>query len=423
MNRRTKKNAIRTRISAARPVSVHRSTGSASRARDGRSMSERPSRAEVLSAPASIARRALGRRAAERLAVALQTLDLRLRLALDLIVQRCVLQLRRDLLARAEGVVEPVLHELGLVLLHPGLAHVLPDEQERDGADRVRVRALRVDRAEAQVVRRARVRAGGGGRLERRLDVLAVGVLDRGGGELVLQGVGLLDVADRALGLLHAAGDAVIALRAGAGRPLDLLVDARAALPGRRVVGEELREVLRRARRVRAVAHRDVVARQLHAGVLARDLRVVPLLDLAEEDVGRGLAVELEALLDAVEVVGDRHGAEDGRHVDRVRALLLGGRDLVVLHRRVGGAEVDGARAELRDAAAGADGLVVDRRPVRLLEAGGPLLVDGGGERRAGAVDRAAGLGGAARAGARARASRARVAVVAAAGGGERERG
>src|SRR5919199_1767092 len=392
MNRRTKKNAIRTRISAARPVSVHRSTGSASRARDGRSMSERPSRAEVLSAPASIARRALGRRAAERLAIALQALDLGLRLALDLVGQRRVLQLRRDLLARAEGVVEPVLHELGLVLLHPGLAHVLPDEQERDGADRVRVRALRVDRAEAQVVRRARVRAGGGGRLERRLDVLAVGVLDRGGGELVLQGVGLLDVADGALGLLDAAGDAVIALRAGAGRPLDLLVDARAALPGRRVVGEELREVLRRAGRVGAVAHRDVVARQLHA----------------------------------VEVVGDRHGAEDGRHVDRIAALLLGGRDLVVLHRRVGGAEVDGARAELRDAAARADGLVVDRRAVRLLEAGGPLLVDGGGERRAGAVDRAAGLGGAARAGARAaaRAARTRVGVVAAAGrSGERERG
>ena len=73
--------------------------------------------------------------------------------------------------------------------------------------------------------------------------------------------------------------------------------------------------------------------------------------------------------------------------MDRIAALLLGGRDLVVLHRRVGGAEVDGARAELRDAAAGADGLVVDGRALVLLEAGGPLLVDGRRERRAGAVD------------------------------------
>ena len=122
-----------------------------------------------------------------------------------------------------------------------------------------------------------------------------------------------------------------------------------------------------------------LVARQLRARVLARDLRVVPLLDLAEEDVGDGLAVELEALVDAVDVVGDRDRAEDRRDVDGVAALLLGGRELVVLHRRVGGAEVDGARAELRDAAAGADGLVVDGRALVLLEAGGPLLVDGRG--------------------------------------------
>src|SRR4029078_10721211 len=135
------------------------------------------------------------------------------------------------------------------------------------------------------------------------------------------------------LRLLHAAGDAVVALRAGAGRPLDRLVRAGAALPGRRVVGEEGREVRRRAGLVGAVAGRDARARQLRARVLARDLRVVPLLDLAEEDVGDGLPVELEALVDAVDVVGDRHRAEDGRDVDGVGALLLGGRDLVVLHR------------------------------------------------------------------------------------------
>src|SRR3954469_13547812 len=423
MNRRMKKNAMTTRIRAASPVSVQRSSGSSARARDGRSTSERPART-VVRLPASIASAASGGRAGQRLPVALQALDLRLRLALDRVGQRRVLQLRRHLLARAQRVVEPALHELGLVLLHARLAHVLPDQQERHRGDRVRGGALGVDRAEAQVGRRARVRAGGRGRLQGGLDVRAVGVLDRRGRELVLQRDRLLDVADRALRLLDAAGDAVVALRAGADRPLHVLVDARTALPRRRVVGEELREVLRRARGVGAVADRDAVARQLDAGVLARDLRVVPLLDLAEEDVGGRLAVELEALLDAVEAVRDGHRAEDGRHVDGVAALLLGGRDLVVLHRRVRGAEVDGAGAELGDAAARADGLVVDGGAVGLLEARGPLLVDGRREGRAGAVDRAAGLRGAARAGARARAAGARVAVVAAAGGrGERERG
>src|SRR4051794_37841317 len=423
MNRRMKKNAMRTRISPAMPVRTQRSSGSRARARGDRSMIERPPRTEVLSATASIARVVLRGRAGERLPVALQALDLAQRRALDRVGQRRVLQLRGDLLAGAERVVEPALDELGLVLLHAGLAHVLPDEQERDGGDGGRRRALGVDRAEAQVGRRRGVGAGRRRRLQRRLDVLAVRVLDRRGRELVLQCVGLLDVADGATRLLHATRDAVVALRAGADRPLDRLVDARAALPRGGVVGEELGEVLRRARRVGAVADRDAVAGQLDAGVLTRDLGVVPLLDLAEEDVSDGLAVELEALLDAVDVVRDGHRAEHRRHVDGVAALLLGRRDLVVLHRRVGGPEVHGAGAELRDAAARADGLVVDRRAVRLLEAGGPLLVDRRRERGAGTIDRAAGLGHAA--GARAaRATGARVAVVAAAGGrGERQHG
>ena len=75
-----------------------------------------------------------------------------------------------------------------------------------------------------------------------RRDVLAGLVLHVGGREVVLQRVGLLDVADRALVLLDAGGDAVVALGAGAGRPLDRLVDAGAVLPRGRVVGEELGE-------------------------------------------------------------------------------------------------------------------------------------------------------------------------------------
>src|SRR4051794_38873487 len=110
MNRRMKKNAIRTSISPARPVSVQRSNGSRARARDDRSRTERPPRT-VVRLPASIARQAgLGGR--DRLPVALQAIDLRLRLRLDRPRQRRVLQLRGDLLARTEPVVQPVLDEL-----------------------------------------------------------------------------------------------------------------------------------------------------------------------------------------------------------------------------------------------------------------------------------------------------------------------
>ena len=66
---------------------------------------------------------------------------------------------------------------------------------------------------------------------DRRQHVLAGGVLDRGVGEAVLQRVGLLDVADRALGLLDRRGDAGVLGGAGADRPLDVLVGADRRLP------------------------------------------------------------------------------------------------------------------------------------------------------------------------------------------------
>ena len=62
-----------------------------------------------------------------------------------------------------------------------------------------------------------------------------------------------------------------------------------------------------------------VVPGRLDAAVELRDRRVVPLLDLAEEDVGDRRAVELQALVDAVDLVRDGHRAEHGRDVDRRR--------------------------------------------------------------------------------------------------------
>src|SRR3954447_32770 len=375
-----KKNAISARTPAARAVSVQRRRRSGSRAAAGDR--SRPERSPWVNVPAAMPRS--GR--LDRGAVALQAVDLGLGLLLDRRGERRVLQLLGRVLPRGQRVVEPRLDAGRLVRRQTGLAHVLVGEQEGARGDRVRLVARRVDGAEAQVVGDLDAVAGRRGRLECRGDVVPGLVLDVGGREVVRERVRLLDVAHAAVVLLHAGRDAVVALGARARRPLDRLVDAGAVLPLGRVVGEEGREELRRAGLVGAVADRDRLVGQLRARVARGDGRVVPVLDLAEEDVRDGLAVELEPLVDALDVVGDRHGPEHARDVHGL-ALLLRGLDLCVLHGGVRGAEVGRAGRELGDAAPGADALVVDGEAVLVLQARGPFLVDRQRERGAGAVD------------------------------------
>src|SRR5205823_4850968 len=153
---------------------------------------------------------------------------------------------------------------------------------------------------------------------------------------------------DRALLLLDRPGHAVVALRAGTGRPLHGLVRADLRLPLRAVRRQERGEALGRSGLVRSVDDRDRLRRELHARVKACDLRRVPRLHLPEEDVGDGLAVELEPGLDAREVVRDRDGAKRGRDLDWL--ALLDRLEVSRGQRRVTRSEVDGARGELRDA-------------------------------------------------------------------------
>src|SRR3954471_2925389 len=368
--RRMKKNAISARTPTAMAVSVQRRNTSGSRAADGRSWKERSSWVAVPAAISSARR--------DRRAVAGQAIDLLLGGGVDRLRQRRVLEFLRHALAIAERVVEEALDQLRLLLGQAGLAHVLVDEEERARGDRVGLIAGRVDRAEAQVVRHRQAVAGRRGRLQRRGDEVAGLVLQVREREAVRERIGLLDVADRAVVLLDAGRDAVVALGAGARRPLDRLVDARPVLPLVRVVGEERREQLGRARLVRAVADRDSRVRELRAGVLLGDRRVVPVLDLAEEDVGDRRAVELQALVEPADVVGDRDRAEEHRDLDgvalRERVAVLG------RERWVAAGEVSRALAERGDAGAGADGLVVERDAL-VLERRAPLLVDGRGER------------------------------------------
>src|SRR5215213_6365163 len=162
---RMKKKAMRARIPAASPVSPHRRRRSGSRATGDRSKTERPLAAGAV--PAAINPGL----AAQRLAVALQGLHLRL---------GRVGQLRSDLLASAGGVVQPALDPLGLALGNAGLAHVLVDDHERRGGDRIAVGRRRIDRVEAQVARDLQALDRRGGGVQRRSDILAGLVLHRG---------------------------------------------------------------------------------------------------------------------------------------------------------------------------------------------------------------------------------------------------
>ena len=137
--------------------------------------------------------------------------------------------------------------------------------------------------------------------------------------------------------------------------------------------------------------HLDGACRKGQSRVERGDGWIVPRLDGAEEDACGGRAVELEPGVQAGDVVGDDHPAEHGGYLDHVLALGLDGLDLLVLQRSVRRSEVDRSRRVLLDAAARADGLVVDLgsrfdRP----EVPEPLLVDGIGERRTGAGERRA---------------------------------
>src|SRR6476660_8146083 len=126
-----------------------------------------------------------------------------------------------------------------------------------------------------------------------------------------------------------------------------------------------------------------------NAGVLPGDLLVVPLGDVPEEDVGDGLAVELQAAVDTLHVVGEDDGAECGGELDVV--LVRQVPDLIALQRHVGCPEIHGLGRELLDPASGPDRLIVDLGVRLLLEEGlGPQLVQRLGEGRAGAVERGA---------------------------------
>jgi len=120
------------------------------------------------------------------------------------------------------------------------------------------------------------------------------------------------------------------------------------------------------------VHYRDILVRQLHTWVKARQDRIVPFLDLAEIDVGKNRPGKPDLTrLDSGEV---DHGniADDYRRKLHQPALL----QLFRLERHVRGAEIDGLVLDLPDAAAGTDRLVVEVVARFCLIGFGPLGVN-----------------------------------------------
>src|SRR5581483_2877904 len=268
-----------------------------------------------------------------------------------------------------------------------GLRAVRRDDHVRVGGDRIRERELlrRIDDREG--VRRVRLLVARGRRedaLEARRRVLAGLVLHREVAQVVVERVGDVDVADRAGRLRDAACDAGAAALPGADGPVDGDAGAVLRLPRRARGRQEVGEVVGRARVVRAVDDRDLRARQADALVQPLDRRIVPLRDLAYEDLRQGCAVHVQQVLHAGQVV------DDGGRGERPRDLnaSLAGRELIRRERRVARAEVDRAVRHGGDAGTGADAAVLELVPVRGAERGRPLLDERLHERAARTGDR-----------------------------------
>src|SRR5262249_25899389 len=126
-------------------------------------------------------------------------------------------------------------------------------------------------------------------------------------------------------------------------------------------VGVLLRQVLGEhegvAGPVRAVQRNHRGGRQIHAGIERGDLRVVPGLDGALVHGRQHLAVQLEVLGDAGQVVVDLLGGDRQRDVHQP----LVRRDVAAGQVGAGGADVDRPGGGLRDPGAGTGAAGGDR--------------------------------------------------------------
>ena len=211
---------------------------------------------------------------------------------------------------------------------------------------------------------------GDGGR--GRGDVVAVAVGDGGVALGVPAGVGGLGVADGVGDGLDGVGHAGVPVGARPGRPAQAAPGAGRLGPGGADLGQVVAEDVGGAAAVGAVHDGDVGVGQPGAGVEDGKGRVVPLGDLAEEDLRENGAGELQPrAVEPRHVVGDGDGAEVNGDLERGAAPRAG--EVGGAGGDVGGAEVDLPGGEAGDAGAAADRVVADR--------GGRMGLLVGGER------------------------------------------
>ena len=122
---------------------------------------------------------------------------------------------------------------------------------------------------------------------------------------------------------------------------------------------------------------------KLESRVALQQARVIPLLDLAHEDIRQHVRRELQfARFDAGDVDHRNHPAHDHWELDQAGLVQFLG-----LEGGVGSAEIDRPLRDLLDAATRSDGLIV-QLDVRLFRVCvGPLRIDRVGERRPGTGD------------------------------------
>ena len=137
------------------------------------------------------------------------------------------------------------------------------------------------------------------------------------------------------------------------------------------------------ARSVGAMHDGDRGVRQLDASIELRNRRIVPLGDLAEEDLCNGRAVEGHfTRLDARQVDDRNNRAVDDGELDEI---ILG--DVFRCQRHVGGTESDGLGGDLLDAAARTNRLIIQADIHLLLVGVRPLGENRINEGRTGAGD------------------------------------
>src|SRR6185369_8599129 len=225
----------------------------------------------------------------------------------------------------------------------------------------------------------------GAGALDGRFYPAAGLVLQGSKRELVLECVCQLDIPYGVLCGLDLPCNPFVALAAEADRPLDrgALADFLRpfAVHTRKVIGEDAG----RAAAVGAMDDHDRLVREVHTGVVIGNPLVVPLGDLAEEDVRDILGVEFEPFGYSGKVVGNDNCSHDRRYVQQ---FARSGFQLFIGKELVGSAEINGLGGDLLDPAAAAYGLVVEfHAGVDLGVFAEPLRIEGVGESSTGAVD------------------------------------